>query len=69
MVSRRSFIVKGAAVTAAALISPYITGRNILQGANSPLSGKKVLVSEGPITDFLKPQSKNSGIMIARPVF
>ena len=36
---------------------------------HAPLSGKKVLVSEGPITDFLKPQSKNSGIMIARPVF
>lgn len=32
-------------------------------------SGKKVLLSEGPITDFIKPQSKNSGIMIARPVF
>jgi len=36
---------------------------------HAPLSGKKVLVSDGPITDFLKPQSKNSGIMIARPVF
>ena len=36
---------------------------------HAPLSGKKVLVSEGPITDFLKLQSKNSGIMIARPVF
>jgi len=36
---------------------------------HAPLSGKKVLVSEGPITDFLKPQSKNSGIMIARTVF
>lgn len=36
---------------------------------HAPLSGKKVLISEGPITDFLKPQSKNSGIMIARPVF
>ena len=32
-------------------------------------SGKKVLVSAEPITDFLKPASKNSGIMIARPVF
>ena len=32
-------------------------------------SGKKVLVSDGPITDFIKPESKNSGIMIARPVF
>lgn len=36
---------------------------------HAPLSGKKVLVSEGPITDFLKPASKNNGIMIARPVF
>ena len=32
-------------------------------------SAKKVVVSEEPIGDFLKPQSKNSGIMIARPVF
>ena len=36
---------------------------------HAPLSGKKVLVSEGPITDFIKPNSKNNGIMIARPVF
>lgn len=36
---------------------------------HAPLSGKKVLVSDGPITDFLKPASKNSGIMIARPIF
>jgi hypothetical protein len=36
---------------------------------HAPLSGKKVLVSEDPITDFLKPNSKNNGIMIARPVF
>lgn len=36
---------------------------------HAPLSGKKVLVSDGPITDFLKPASKNNGIMIARPVF
>ncbi len=36
---------------------------------HAPLSGKKVLVSEGPITDFIKPASKNSGIVIARPVF
>lgn len=32
-------------------------------------SAKKVVVSDGPLTDFLKPASKNSGIMIARPVF
>jgi hypothetical protein len=43
MVSRRSFIVKGAAVTAAALISPYVLSRNILPRASSALSGKKVL--------------------------
>jgi len=36
---------------------------------HAPLSGKKVLISDGPITDFLKPASKNSGIMIARPVY
>ena len=36
---------------------------------HAPLSGKKVLISDNPITDFLKPESKNSGIMIARPVF
>ena len=36
---------------------------------HAPLSGKKVLVSDEPITDFIKPNSKNNGIMIARPVF
>ncbi len=36
---------------------------------HAPLSGKKVLVSDGPIADFLKPESKNNGIIIARPVF
>ena len=36
---------------------------------HAPLSGKKVFVSDGPIPDFLKPASKNNGIMIARPVF
>lgn len=36
---------------------------------HAPLSGKKVLISEGPIADFLKPESKNNGIIIARPVF
>lgn len=29
---------------------------------------KKVVLSDDPITDFIKPESKNSGIMIARPV-
>jgi hypothetical protein len=36
---------------------------------HASLSGTKVLISKGPIADFIKPQSKNSGIMIARPVF
>ncbi len=36
---------------------------------HAPLSGKMVLISEKPITDFLRPTSKNSGIMIARPFF
>jgi len=31
-------------------------------------SHKKILLSEEPIMDFLKPESKNSGIMIARPM-
>jgi len=29
----------------------------------------KVMVADGPLSDFLKPPSKNTGIMIARPVF
>lgn len=36
---------------------------------HAPLSGGKVLVSDGPVTDFILPKSKNSGIMIARPIF
>ena len=32
-------------------------------------SEKKVTVSQSPLSEFLKPASKNSGIMIARPVF
>jgi len=36
---------------------------------HASLGGKKVLVSESPISDFLKPASKNNGIIIARPVF
>ncbi len=31
-------------------------------------SHKKVLLSDEPISDFLKPESKNCGVMIARPV-
>lgn len=30
---------------------------------------KKVVLSDTPVSDFLQPGSKNSGIMIARPVF
>ncbi|HZK94815.1 MAG TPA: N-acetylmuramoyl-L-alanine amidase-like domain-containing protein [Prolixibacteraceae bacterium] len=36
---------------------------------HASLSAGKVVLSEGPVTDFIKPESKNSGIMIARPVF
>lgn len=36
---------------------------------HASLSGQKVVLSEGPVTDFTKPESKNNGIMIARPVF
>lgn len=36
---------------------------------HAPLSGGKVLISDGPITDFIQPKSKNSGIIIARPIF
>lgn len=32
-------------------------------------SGEKVMVADEPLADFLKPQSKNTGIMIARPLF
>ena len=32
-------------------------------------SGAKVMVADEPLSDFLKPQSKNTGIMIARPIF
>lgn len=43
MISRRSFITKSAAFTAAAIITPSLTGRNLFPGAVSPLNGKKVL--------------------------
>lgn len=36
---------------------------------HASLSGKKVVLSEGPVTDFIKPESKNTGIVIARPLF
>lgn len=35
---------------------------------HASMSGKEVLISNEPITDFLKPASKNSGIMIARTI-
>jgi len=43
MVSRRSFIIKGAALAAAAIITPSLSGRSPKTQATSPLSGKKVL--------------------------
>jgi len=43
MVTRRSFIAKGAALTAAAIISPSVLGRNKYSAGVSPLNGKKVL--------------------------
>ncbi len=36
---------------------------------HASLSAGKVVLSDGPITDFIKPESKNTGITIARPVF
>jgi uncharacterized protein len=43
MVSRRSFIAKGAAVAAAAIAVPSVLGRNVFTAGNSPLNSKKVL--------------------------
>ena len=43
MVTRRMFIAKGAAITAAAIISPSVLGRNKYTAVISPLKGKKVL--------------------------
>lgn len=42
---------------------------NVFHLLHASQSGKKVVLSDGPVTDFIKPESKNSGIMIARPVF
>ena len=36
---------------------------------HASLSGEKVVLSDGPITDFIRPESKNSGIVIARPIY
>lgn len=49
------------------------TGIIVLKGNNFYLlhasqTWKKVVLSDDPITDFIKPESKNSGIMIARPL-
>jgi type 1 glutamine amidotransferase len=43
MVSRRSFIIKGEAVAAAAIITPSLSGRSTKTQVPSPLNGKKVL--------------------------
>jgi len=42
---------------------------NVFHLLHASLSGKKVMLSEGSITDFIKPESKNTGIVIARPLF
>jgi type 1 glutamine amidotransferase len=43
MITRRTFIYKGAALAAAAALTPSVIGRNIYQDRKSALSGKKVL--------------------------
>ncbi len=43
MITRRSFIAKGAAIAAAATFTPVLLGRSIFPGNASPLNGKKVL--------------------------
>lgn len=43
MVSRRSFISKSVTTAAGALVVPSLLGRNLFSGANSALTGKKVL--------------------------
>jgi Uncharacterized protein conserved in bacteria len=43
MISRRTFIAKGAVLTAAALITPSLSGKNILAGPDAPLKNKRVL--------------------------
>jgi uncharacterized protein len=43
MITRRAFIHKGAAATAAAFIVPALTGRNIFSKQGSSLRGKRVL--------------------------
>jgi hypothetical protein len=36
---------------------------------NASQKAGKVLVSAEPLSDYLKPQSKNNGVVIARPIF
>jgi uncharacterized protein len=43
MLSRRNFISKGAAATAAAVITPSLFSNGLFQGSGSPLNGKKIL--------------------------
>lgn len=43
MISRRTFITKSAALTAAAIITPSLLGRNMLAGQDSQLKNKRVL--------------------------
>jgi uncharacterized protein len=43
MVSRRTFITRSAALTAAAIITPSLLGRNMLAGPDSQLKNKRVL--------------------------
>ncbi|MFA5329598.1 MAG: N-acetylmuramoyl-L-alanine amidase-like domain-containing protein [Prolixibacteraceae bacterium] len=42
---------------------------NVLHVLHASLSGKMVILSDGPVTDFIKPESINGGIVIARPVY
>ncbi len=42
---------------------------DVLHVLHASLSGKMVILSEGPVTDFIKPGSINGGIIIARPVY
>ncbi len=43
MVTRRSFISKGAAAAAAAIITPSLLSREIIRESKSPLNGKRIL--------------------------
>lgn len=47
-----------------------VIGRNgSFQLLHASQGAKKVVLSDTPVSDFLQPGSKNSGIMIARPIF